>query len=119
MKRIVFFLCTLLCANVLLAQSFFTIGDLTYHVISPTKVEVMKCDTSATSVAIPETVIHEGITYTVHKIGDYQIVSLWIDKGGFGYGGACYIKEKGLFSKWHKICKVPCSCEWISETQFT
>jgi len=51
--------------------------------------------------------------------GDYQIVSLWIDKGGFGYGGACYIKEKGLFSKWHKICKVPCSCEWISETQFT
>ena len=75
MKRIVFFLCTLLCANVLLAQSFFTIGDLTYHVISPTKVEVMKCDTSATSVAIPETVIHEEITYTVHKIGDYQIVS--------------------------------------------
>ena len=51
--------------------------------------------------------------------GDYQIVSLWIDKGGFGYGGACYIKGKGLFSKWHKICKVPCSCEWISETQFT
>ena len=51
--------------------------------------------------------------------GDYQLVSLWIDKGGFGYGGACYIKEKGLFSKWHKICKVPCGCEWISETQFT
>ncbi len=51
--------------------------------------------------------------------GDYQIVSLWIDKGGFGYGGAFYIKEKGLFSKWHKIAKVPGSCEWISETQFT
>ena len=51
--------------------------------------------------------------------GDYQIVSLWIDEGGFGYGGACYIKEKGLFSKWHKICKVPCGIEWISETQFT
>lgn len=50
--------------------------------------------------------------------GDYQIVSLWIDKGGFGYGGNCYIKEKGLLSKWHKICKVPCGCKWISETQF-
>ena len=51
--------------------------------------------------------------------GDYQIVSLWVDKGGFGYGGAHYIKEKGFFSKWHKIAKVPSSCEWISETQFT
>lgn len=51
--------------------------------------------------------------------GDYQIVGLWIDKGAFGYGGAFYIKEKGLFSKWHKIAKVPSSCEWISETQFT
>ena len=51
--------------------------------------------------------------------GDYQIVSLWIDKGSFGYGGAHYIKEKGLFSKWHKIEKVPSSCDWISETQFT
>ena len=51
--------------------------------------------------------------------GGYQIVSLWIDKGAFGYGGAHYIKKKGFFSKWHMIEKVPSACEWISETQFT
>ena len=50
--------------------------------------------------------------------GDYQIVSWWIDKGAFGYGGAFYLKEKGLLSKWYKIGKVPCSSEWVSETEF-
>ena len=50
--------------------------------------------------------------------GDYQIVSWWIDKGGFGYGGAFYIKEKGLFSKWHKIGRVPVASKWLSETEF-
>ena len=51
--------------------------------------------------------------------GDYQIVSCWIDKGAFGYGGAFYIKEKGLFSKWHKLGEVPFSSKWISETEFS
>ena len=51
--------------------------------------------------------------------GDYQIVSWWIDKGGFGYGGSFYVKEKGLFSKWHKIGTVPFSSEWLSETDFS
>ena len=50
--------------------------------------------------------------------GDYQIVSWWIDKGGFGYGGAFYLKEKSPFSKWHKIGEVPCASEWLSETEF-
>ena len=51
--------------------------------------------------------------------GDYQIVSWWIDKGGFGYGGAFYIKEKGLFSKWHKLGTVPYASKWLSETEFS
>ena len=50
--------------------------------------------------------------------GDYQIVSWWIDVGA-GYGGAFYIKEKGLFSKWHKLGTVPFSSEWLSETEFS
>ena len=50
--------------------------------------------------------------------GDYQVVSYWIDKGGLGYSGAFYVKEKGLFSKWHKLGTVPFSGEWISNTQF-
>ena len=40
---------------------------------------------------------------------DYQIVSWLTDKGGFGYGGAFYIKEKGLFSKWYKLGTGPFS----------
>lgn len=51
--------------------------------------------------------------------GDYQIVSWWIDKGAFGYGGAFYIKEKGLFSKWYKLGTVPFSSKWLSETEFS
>ena len=50
--------------------------------------------------------------------GDYEVVSWLIDKGGFGYGGAFYIKEKGLFSKWYKLGTQPFSGEWISETLF-
>ena len=51
--------------------------------------------------------------------GSYQIVSLWIDEGAFGYGGAFYLKEKGLFSKWHRLGQVPFSSEWLSETEFS
>ncbi len=50
--------------------------------------------------------------------GDYQVVSWWIDKGGFGYSGAFYMKEKGLSSKWHKLGTVPFAGKWISETLF-
>ena len=51
--------------------------------------------------------------------GDYQIVSWWIGKGVCGYRGSFYVKEKGLFSKWHKIGTVPFSSEWLSETDFS
>ena len=51
--------------------------------------------------------------------GDYQIVSWKIDKGGFGYSGAYYIKEKGIFGKWHKLGTGPFSAEWMSETEFS
>ena len=70
-------------------------------------------------VAVVFGVSHCDVFVNESPNGDYQIVSFWIDKGGFGYGGAHYIKENGLFSKWHKIEKVPSSCEWVSDTQFT
>ncbi len=41
-----------------------------------------------------------------------------IDEGGAGYDGAYFVKEKGLFSKWHKITTGTCMCEWLSETEF-
>ncbi len=50
--------------------------------------------------------------------GEYQIVSWIIDVGGWGYRGAYYVKEKGLFSKWHKLGTGPFIGEWLSETEF-
>ena len=72
MKRLVLFICTLLCANVLLAQSF-TIGDFRYTVRNyssgTTGVAVYAADITITTANIPETVTYEGVTYTVIEIG--------------------------------------------------
>lgn len=51
--------------------------------------------------------------------GEYQIVSWLIDKGAWGYSGAYYIKENGLFSKWYKLGTGPFAGEWLSETEFS
>ena len=55
------------------------------------------------------------ICVTESPNGDYRIVSVWVDKGAFGYSGAMYIKEKGLFSKLCKIGALPASYEWKSD----
>ena len=73
MKRLALFICTLLCANVLSAQTF-TIGDLGYTVYNYSGgttgvVYVSAADTTITIANIPETVTYEGVTYTVTKIG--------------------------------------------------
>ena len=72
MKRLALFICTLLCANVLSAQTF-TIGDFIYTVRSysdgTTGVAVYAADTTITTANIPETVTYEGVTYTVIEIG--------------------------------------------------
>ena len=72
MKRLALFICTLLCANLLMAQTF-TIGDLRYHVYDYgggiTGVSVVAADTTITIANIPETVTYEGVTYAVIKIG--------------------------------------------------
>ena len=71
MKRLALFICTLLCANVLIAQSF-TIGDLGYYIHEYddwTQVQVYAADTTITTANIPETVTYEGVIYTVNTIG--------------------------------------------------
>ncbi|MBQ1192016.1 MAG: leucine-rich repeat domain-containing protein [Bacteroidales bacterium] len=77
MKRIVFFLCTLLCANVLLAQDFWN-GTLHYYIANGTAT-VYGYDYSAhpTNIVIPSTVTYEGITYSVTAIGDYAFEDCW------------------------------------------
>ncbi len=46
------------------------VGDLTYEITGTSKVSVAKCNESATTVTIPETVEHEESTYTVVSIGN-------------------------------------------------
>ena len=73
MKRLALFICILLCANVLSAQTF-TIGDFIYTVYYDTPgigtgVAVKAADTTITTANIPETVTYQGITYNVTSIG--------------------------------------------------
>ena len=71
MKRLALFICTLLCANVLLAQTEFIVGNLKYYVTSsnPPEVSVGRVDNTITTANIPATVSYEGTTYSVTSIG--------------------------------------------------
>ena len=121
MKRLALFICTLLCANVLIAQSF-TIGDLRYYIHEYddwTEVKVYAADTTITTANIPETVTYEGVTYIVNTIGYnafkncINLTSITIPKGVrsinypafsgctnlrvLNYNAECYIGNLGRF----------------------
>ena len=73
MKRTLLLICTLLCANVLWAQTRFFVGDLQYEITSMNPPEVMVCyaNYSMTTANIPETVTYEGTNYNVTSIDRY------------------------------------------------
>lgn len=68
MKKILMLICTILCANVLLAQARFTIGNITYQVCGPNKVLVIDANKSITSIKIPAKVTNSGVNYNVIAI---------------------------------------------------
>ena len=70
MKKLIMVLCTILCANILAAQTF-TVGGLNYKVIDNNSVQVARQSSSAISgsVVIPSTVTYGGTTYSVTSIG--------------------------------------------------
>ena len=72
MKRLLLFISTLLCANVIMAQTTFWIDSLQYEVTStnPAEVEVNDANSSITTANIPKTVSYDGTNYTVTAIGD-------------------------------------------------
>ena len=72
MKKIVFLFFALLLANFVIGQETFQIENLTYKISSSNTVEVYDCETSATSVTIPESVIapNNSTTYNVTSIGE-------------------------------------------------
>ena len=71
MKRLALFICTLLCANVLLSQKYFRIDSLIYEITSttPPTVEVYSVKYTPLVVNIPETATYESTTYSVTSIG--------------------------------------------------
>ena len=73
MKRTLLLICTLLCANVLMAQTRFWVDSLQYEVTStnPAKVEVYSSNQSIVIADIPATVTYEETTYSVTSIGRY------------------------------------------------
>ncbi len=72
MKRLLLFISTLLCANVLMAQTTFWIRNIQYQVTStnPAEVEVNHANSSIVIADIPATVSYEGINYSVISIGE-------------------------------------------------
>ncbi|MEE1143200.1 MAG: leucine-rich repeat protein [Bacteroidales bacterium] len=72
MKKLLLTICTILCANVLLAQSPFLVGQLYYIPTSSNEVSVSgyNAANSPTDLDIPSTVTNNGITYTVTSIGN-------------------------------------------------
>ena len=72
MKRLLLLICTILCANVLLAQDFFLAGQLYYAVTSNSSVEVYGYNSSnpPTDLVIPETVTYQGTTFNVTGIDE-------------------------------------------------
>lgn len=77
MKRVLLFICTLLCASVLSAQTFFDDSD-TYYVlqyeitsVNPPEVRVYSYfNGSVREVDIPATVYNNGVAYSVTAIGE-------------------------------------------------
>lgn len=59
MKRTLFFICTLLCVNVLLAQEI-VIDEIKYVITGINEVEVNKYQGSATAVNIPSNINYGG-----------------------------------------------------------
>ena len=70
MKKILLIISIILCTNVVLAQSTFVVGDITYKPTTGNNVKVRSCSQSATNVVIPETVENNGITYNVTCVGE-------------------------------------------------
>ena len=71
MKRLLLFISTLLCANVLMAQTTFYVDGLQYQVTStsPAEVKVNDANTDIATANIPSTVTYNEITYDVTSIG--------------------------------------------------
>ena len=121
MKKLMMILCTILCANILAAQTQFTSGGLKYKVINNNSVEVDLQNSSdiSGSVVIPSTVTYNGTTYSVIYIGDYAfygcsgLTSVTIPNSVIYIGDYAFSDCRGLTS-----VTIPNSVIYIGEQAF-
>ena len=73
MKKIVLFICTLICTNLLMAQTRFTIGSITYEVIDSNEVKIYDYSGTDSVLVIPDTVAYQNVSYAVTEIGEYAL----------------------------------------------
>lgn len=71
-KKLLLICCGILFANILVAQTIFTIDELVYERVDAATVKVTKNDSSnvSGSVVIPPTIAYNGNSYSVVSIGD-------------------------------------------------
>jgi hypothetical protein len=70
MKKALFLICAILFSNVVvLAQQHFTVNGYQYVVINSSSVSIFNYYNGQDTVVIPETVIYNGVKYTIVEIG--------------------------------------------------
>ena len=87
MKRLVLFICTILCANVLFAQTYdgaFSVEDLIYAYNNSNQTAVVygyDYETPPTNAVIYESLFYQGVTYNVVGIEDYAFMCTYTENG--------------------------------------
>ena len=106
MKKILILICTLLCANVIFAETEFIVGNLKYKLFfsNSTIVSVKAANTTITTANIPATVSYEGTTYSVTSIGQEafkncsSLTSITIPNSVTSIGSSAFYNCDGLTS---------------------
>ena len=87
MKRLLLLICTLLCANVLLAQTYagvFSVGNIIYAYNNDGQTAVVygyDYENPPTNAVIDESVFYSGYTYNVVGIADYAFMRAYTENG--------------------------------------
>lgn len=121
-KKLLLICCGILFANILVAQTIFTIDGLDYERVDVATVKVAKNDNSNVfgSVVIPPTIAYNGNSYSVVSIGDsaflycHNLTSITIPNSVTSIGKDAFYYCDGLTS-----ITLPNSVTSIGETAFS